>query len=646
MVQLWTFLEASQPEEIAKLHNQPNYKELILERLSKKIAKDGVVTLLRKGLSINDAHFDLLYKVPYNNLNPEVTQRFNLNRFSVTRQVHYAVANPHLSVDMVLFINGLPIATIELKNPWTGQTWRHAIKQYQNDRDPREPLFTFGRCMVHFAVDPDECHMCTKLDQANSLFLPFNKGHKHGKGNPPNPNGPKVAYLWEDIFGRHTLTTIIEHFATVVEEKDKKTGKKKRALFFPRYHQLNVVREILADVKAKGTGQNYLIQHSAGSGKSNSITWLGFQLIELYGPDGETNVFDSVVVVTDRRVLNTQIRNNITQFAQVKSIIAKVDSSEELRIALENGKKLIITTIQKFPVIVDDIQNLSDRRFGVIIDEAHSSGSTSFADKLSTTISGSEAPDSESEEEDVPEDYQDKILAAMKGRKLGSNASWFAFTATPKNATLEKFGVQTDQLDKEGKPRFDPFHLYSMKQAIEEGFILDVLANYTTYKSYYEIQKSVQDNPLFETAKAQKKLRAYVEGHKETIDVKARIMVDHFIDHVWKAKKLKGKAKAMVVTRNIATAIRYFFAIRAALDENKVPFKAIVAFSGTKKLDGDDWTEDKLNNFPSKDIPEKFAGDDYKLLVVANKFLTGFDEPQHTPCTSTSACRACWPYRL
>lgn len=613
----WQFLEATQPKELAKLKDRPNWQRLLLERLNKKIKKDSVLAVLKKGLDIDDAHFDLLYRLPYNDLNPEVVANFAANVFSVTRQVHYSESDTFKSVDVVLFVNGLAIVTLELKNPWTGQNVHNAIKQYRTDRDPREPLFEFGRCLVHFAVDPDEAYMCAQLAGNDSNFLPFNKGFNFGKGNPVNPKGHKTGYLWDDILPRRSLTNIIEQFAKFTVEKDKKTGKERKALFFPRYHQLDVVRGILAAAKQQGIGQTYLIQHSAGSGKSNSITWLAYQLVELYDTAGTANVFDSVVVVTDRRVLDTQLKDNIKLFSETKNIVAHCESAMELKYNLELGKKIIITTVQKFPFIVDGIGELSDRNFAVIIDEAHSSQSGVAADKVNETLTGNG--------DEEPVDVQEQILAAMAARKMSRNASYFAFTATPKPATLEKFGRQGP----DGK--FYPFHLYSMKQAIEEKFILDVLEKYTTYKSYYEVQKSVEENPLFDTAKAQKKLKAFVEASPRTIEVKAKIMVDHFMSNVWQAKKLKGKAKAMVVTRNIECAIRYFFAIRTALQEANAPFKALVAFSGEKTVDGIKYTEDGINGIAARDLPDEFEKDDFKILVVANKYLTGFDEPMlHT----------------
>lgn len=614
----WGFLEETQPDELDKLKNQSNWQRLVLETLNKRIKKYGILKLLKNGLSINDAHFTLLYSAPYNDINPEVAVNFESNVFSVTRQLYYAVNETKLSIDMVLFINGLPISTLELKNAWTGQTTYHAKKQYCDDRDPNEPLLQFGRCLVHFAVDTDEVYMTTRLARKKTYFLPFNKGFNHGKGNPPGnveQGGHRTAYLWQDILTRKSLTNIIEHFAKLVGDKDT-TPINKRTMFFPRYHQLEVVRNLLNHASEQGVGHTYLIQHSAGSGKSNSITWAAYQLIELYKPGSDHPLFDSVIVVTDRRVLDKQLRNNIKQFSEVKNIVAPAMNSQELKTSLESGKKVIITTIQKFPFIVDGIDDLSDKNFAVIIDEAHSSQSGSAADNLNKSLGEG------AQQDDGEDEVQDKILEIMRRRKMRGNASYFAFTATPKNATLERFGVE----NADGK--FVPFHLYSMKQAVEEGFILDVIANYTTYQSYYEIEKSIQDNPLFDSSKAQKKLRAYVEAHQETIAVKADIMLSHFMTQVVSAKKLKGKAKGMIVTRNIESAIRYFFAIRDALKAADANFKAVIAFSGKKTVDGIEYTEEIINGFQSKDIEEQFDNDGYRLLVVANKYLTGFDQPK------------------
>ncbi|HQY94141.1 DEAD/DEAH box helicase family protein, partial [Caldilinea sp.] len=503
-------------------------------------------------------------------------------------------------------------------NAWTGQTVVHACRQYER-RSAQEPLLSFGRCAVHFAVDTDDVFMTTRLAGKATVFLPFNQGHDFGKGNPPNPAGHRTAYLWDEVLTRPSVANILEHF-TILTGKKKEPLAKKR-LYFPRYHQLDVVRRLLAHARQHGPGHTYLIQHSAGSGKSNSITWTAYQLIELFAPGAARPLFDSVVVVTDRRNLDKQLRETIDQFSEVKNIIAPAYTATDLKTHLESGKRIITTTIQKFPFIIDGIEDLSDKRFAVILDEAHSSQSGVAADKLTRTLSGDENTE-ENADEEMPEDTQDKILKVMAGRKLGRNASYFAFTATPKNATLEKFGQRN------AAGGFDPFHLYSMKQAIEEGFILDVLANYTTYRSYYEIEKSILENPLFESVKAQKKLRAFVEGHRETIAVKAEIMVEHFMTQVVAAKKLKGQAKGMVVTRNITTAIRYFQAIRDELARRNAPFKAMIAFSGKKGVDGAEYSEETLNGFASKEIEDQFDGDNYRLLVVANKFLTGFDQPK------------------
>lgn len=617
----WDFLETTQADELEKLKRDSNYKLKVIQRLDKMIKKYGILKILKKGLDVEDAHFTLFYVAPLNSSGSEIKKRFSSNQFSVTRQVTHSTSNPLLEIDMVIFINGLPIITMELKNQWTGQNARfHGIKQYKEDRDPKEPLLNFARCIVHFTVDTDEAYMTTKLDGAKTFFLPFNKGDNHGAGNPVNPNGHKTAYVWEELFTKLSLANIIQHFVRLDGKESDKLST--RTLFFPRYHQIDVVRKLIDDVSKNGIGETYLIQHSAGSGKSNSITWSAYQLIESYPSSDSVNgskgidypLFDSVIVVTDRRILDKQLRDNIKSFSEQKNIMAPAYSSSELKTSLENGKKIIITTIQKFPFIVDGIADLSDKRFAVIIDEAHSSQSGSAHGKMNESMGKKEF------DEDM--DAQDMVLEIMKSRKMKGNASYLAFTATPKNTTLEKFG--TKQID----GTFKPFHLYSMKQAIEEGFILDVLSNYTTYKSYYEIEKSIEDNPLFDTKKAQKYLRSFVEKNPSTITTKADIMLDHFINNVVKTKKLKSQAKAMIVTSNIDTAIFYHQAIVKKLQKLDNPFKAIIAFSGKKEVKGIEYTEDSINNFASKDISEKFDSDEYKILVVANKFLTGFDQPK------------------
>lgn len=609
----WQFLEATQSEELAKLRRQSDYRLKVITRLDRILEKYGIIYLLKKGLSVDNAHFTLLYQLPLSNSSEAVKTNFQKNIFSVTRQLRYSQIQEGQEIDLVLFINGLPIITCELKNAWTGQTAREqGIRQYKMDRDASQPLLRFARCIVHFAVDTDEVYMTTKLRGKDTFFLPFNKGNGEGKGNPVNLNGHRTAYLWEEIFTRESLVNIIQHFVRL--DGTNKESLSKRTLFFPRYHQLDVVRRLVEDIREKGVGQKYLIQHSAGSGKSNSITWAAFQLIEIYHRENpDKPLFDSVIVVTDRRLLDKQIRDNITQFSEVKNIVAPATTSKELKANLEQGKKIVITTIQKFPFIVDGIANLSDKNFAVIIDEAHSSQSGTAHDNMNRAMGQSL---------DEEGDAQDKIIAIMQGRKMKSNASYLAFTATPKNQTLEMFGQQN------ADGQFEAFHLYSMKQAIEEGFILDVLANYTTLQSYYEIAKAVEENPEFDVKKAQSKLRKYVEKKKETIGAKADIMLEHFIDNVFKKKRLKGNAKAMVVTQSIECAIKYYQALKKGLEEKGNPFNVLVAFSGEKEVDGIVYTEATLNGFADSETREKFDTDAYRILVVANKYLTGFDQPK------------------
>ncbi|CAN1576134.1 COG0610 Type I site-specific restriction-modification system, R (restriction) subunit and related helicases [Paracoccaceae bacterium] len=622
----WQFLETTQAKELAKLQsrNPSDWQAKILERFDRMIKKHGLLHLLKKGLPVDDAFFSLMYPAPLASSAARVQENFAANIWSITRQVRYSQTNPLEEIDIVLFLNGMPLITVELKNAWTGQTARfHGQKQYRDNRDATQPLLQFGRALVHMAVDTDEVFMATKLAGPATHFLPFNKGHNNGEGNPPNPHGHKTAYLWEEVFLPASLAGIIQHF--VLLEGKAADPLAKKSLIFPRYQQLDVVRRLLDHASTNGVGHSYLIQHSAGSGKSNSITWAAYQLIEAYpkstslpGARGlDQPLFDSVIVVTDRRLLDKQLRDNIKDFSEVKNIVAPALRSADLKAALENGKKIIITTIQKFPFIIDGISDLSDKRFAVIIDEAHSGQSGQAHDNMNRAMGAGDVDPDE-------DDPQDRILAAMQSRKMRGNASYLAFTATPKATTLEKFG------ERQPDGSFKPFHLYSMKQAIEEGFILNVLANYTTYKSYYEIQKSVEENPLFDTKKAQKKLRAYVERSQHTINTKAEIMLDHFIPQVVNTKKLRGKAKGMIITQNIEAAIRYYKAVTKLLDAQGNPFKALIAFSGEKTVDGVKYTEADMNGFAESETRDKFDTDDYRLLIVANKYLTGFDQPKLT----------------
>lgn len=620
----WEFLETTQGKALERLktRNPADWQAKILGQFDKLIKRKGLLHILKKGLPVDDAQFTLMYPAPLASSAQKVHGNFAANIWSVTRQVHHSLSNPNESVDMVLFLNGLPIITLELKNAWTHQTARyHGQKQYR-ERDASQPLLSFGRVLVHMTADTDEVWMATKLAGASTFFLPFNKGYKEGAGNPPSKTGHKTAYLWEEVFQPRSLAGIIQHFVLLEGKSTDPLAKK--TLIFPRCHQLNVVRDLLSHTAEHGVGHSYLIQHSAGSGKSNSITWTAYQLIETY-PDSmdlpgaralDAPLFDSVIVVTDRRLLDKQLRENIRDFSEVKNIVVPAMRSADLKAALENGKKIIITTIQKFPFIIDGIADLSDKRFAVIIDEAHSGQSGLAHDKMNQAMGGGGGGDPDEE------DNQDKILKAMRARKMRGNASYFAFTATPKNTTLEKFGT------KQPDGRFLPFHLYSMKQAIEEEFILDVLVNYTTYKSYYEIQKSIEDNPLFDTAKAQKKLRAYVERSQQTINTKAEIMVEDFVGNVVNTKKLRGKGKGMIVTQNIEMAIRYYKAVQAELAKRGNFFKALIAFSGEKEVDGIKYTEAEMNGFSEDKTRSEFDKDEFRLLVVANKYLTGFDQPK------------------
>jgi len=470
--------------------------------------------------------------------------------------------------------------------------------------------------MAHLAVDDHEVRFCTRLRGKSSWFLPLNKGWNDGAGNPPNPNGLKTDYLWKEILTPQGLTDILENYAQIVQQKNRKTGKIRREQIFPRYHQLDVVRNLLSNAAAYGAGRRYLIQHSAGSGKSNSIAWLAHQFVAL-ARDGSP-VFDSIVVVTDRRILDEQIRDTIRQFAQVGATVGHAEHSGDLRRFIESGKKIIITTVQKFPFILDDIGNEHrDRRFAIIIDEAHSSQGGKAAAALNRALSTAG-------EDDEDETTEDIINRLMEARKLLPNASYFAFTATPKNKTLEIFGEPSPNGD---TVKHRPFHSYTMKQAIQEGFILDVLENYTTIGSYYRLVKTTSEDPEFDTKRAKKKLRRYVESHEHAIRLKAEIMVDHFHEQVIALKKIGGQARAMVVTSGIERAISYHRAIHDYLVERKSPYRAIVAFSGEHEYGGTKVSEATLNGFPSRDIADRFEEEPYRFLVCADKFQTGFDQP-------------------
>ena len=626
--QLFAFLRTSQSEVFKKLAmSDPNDAKNInrlkfLARLSGEIGKRGVIDVIRKGIEHGPLHFDLFYGTPSSD-NSRAAALHGQNRFSLTRQLAYSNDETRRSLDLGLFINGLPIATFELKNSLTKQTVADAVEQYRRDRDPREKLFEFGRCVVHFAVDDSSVMMCTELRGKASWFLPFNKGHNDGAGNPPNPHGLKTDYLWKEVLTPRGLTNILENYAQIVEEKDPKTGKKRRKQVWPRYHQLRLVRQALADVAERGAGKRYLLQHSAGSGKSNSIAWLSHQLIGLKREGRE--VFDSVIVITDRRILDDQIQTTIKQFMQVGATVGHAERSGDLRKFIEEGKKIIISTIQKFPEILNEISIDAGKTFAIVIDEAHSSqgGRTSAA--MSQVLS--KPAEASSEDGPDPEDTVNEALERrMASRKLLKNASYFAFTATPKNKTLEMFGEPLPP-DAEGKVRHRPFHSYTMKQAIEEGFILDVLKSYTPVDSYYRLVAKTEADPEFDTKKAKKKLRRYVESHDHAIQLKAEIMVDHFHVQVIAAAKIGGEARAMVICGSIERAIQYFHAFKTYLVERKSPYQAIVAFSGEPEYGGRKVSESSLNGFSGGEIAAKIQTDPYRFLICADKFQTGYDEP-------------------
>ncbi len=618
-IQLMKFLHTTQPEKVARLgiENDGEKRNKFLHRLQSEIAKRGTIDVLRKGVEHLSASVELYYLTPSLE-NQKAVELYQSNIFSITRQLRYSLSEQALALDLCLFINGLPIMTFELKNSLTKQTVHDAMQQYRRDREPREPLFQFGRCIVHFAVDDVDIRMCTHLMGKHSWFLPFNKGYKDGAGNPPNPDGLATDYLWKEILSKANLSDIIENYAQVIEEKDQK-GKTHRKQIFPRYHQLDLVRKLLADVDEADLGKRYLIQHSAGSGKSNSIAWLAHQLIGIKR-EGKP-LFDSIIVVTDRRILDKQIQDTIKQFAQVKSVVDHADDSGDLRKFITSGKKIIISTVQKFPFILKEIGNEHrGNRFAIIIDEAHSSQGGKISAKMQTALSEVASNEDEYDEMSI----QDKINQIMQSRKMLSNADYFAFTATPKNKTLEIFG----EARKEGEQVMHmPFHSYTMKQAIEEGFILDVLTNYTPIMSFYKLTKVVGDDPQYDVKKAQKKLRKYVEGHEYAIRKKAEIMIDHFHENVVGGGKIGGKARAMVITNGIMLAIEYYHAFCEYLKEARYPYKALVAFSGEHEYGGRKVTESSLNGFASNLIAHTFREDPFRFLIVADKFQTGYDEP-------------------
>lgn len=617
LVQLAAFIHATQPDLAGPLSIDADtpVRRAFLARVRDEITNRGVIDVLRSGVRHGPHEVKLYFPLPSPG-NTTAAARFDANRFSVTRQLGYSIDTARRALDLGLFINGVPLATFELKNTLTGQTAAHAEVQYKTDRDPRELIFRSGRCAVHFAVDDREVRMCSQLAGQKSWFLPFNRGWNDGAGNPPNPSGIKTDYLWRQVLTKRSLADIVENFAGIIEERDARGRITARKPIFPRYHQLDVVRSLCANATERGAGKRYLIQHSAGSGKSNSIAWVVHKLVGL--ERAGASVFDTIIVVTDRQVLDKNLKDTIGGFGQTARLMGHAERSGDLRGFIESGKKIVVTTVQKFPFILDDIGSTHrGRRFAIVIDEAHSSQGGRAAGALNTALGGNAADDEVTNE--------DRIIAIIEGRRMLDNASYFAFTATPKNKTLELFG---ERYEEDGVVKHRPFHLYSMKQAIEEGFILDVLAHYTPVSSYYRLATTAAEDPEVGVSRTLKTLRQYVEGHDHAITTKAGIVVDHFLDQVIARRKVSGEARAIMAADGIQRAIDYWRAINAALAKRGSPYKAIIAFSGTVDEAGEQRTEAWFNGFPSSDLEDKFDADPYRFLVVADKYLTGFDQPK------------------
>jgi type I restriction enzyme R subunit len=632
-VEVVDFLLATQAKEWERLrqHHGAEVKERFLGRLSREIGRRGALDVLRNGIKDSGCKFRLAYFRPASGLNEELQRLHAANLFAVVRQLRYSEKGGQ-SLDLALFLNGLPIFTAELKNPLNGQSVEDAIRQYKNDRDPREPLFGYGRCLAHFAVDPELVFVAAQLTGPRTRFLPFNQGRFGGAGNPPVPptrKGYPTAYLWERVWSRDSVLDLVRQFIHEVEEDDDKGRKNgRRFLIFPRYQQLDCVRRLVGHARNHGTGQRYLIQHSAGSGKSFTIAWLAHQLSVLHDA-GDRRVFDSIVVVTDRRVLDRQLQRTIRQFEQTLGVVENIDqTSRQLREALESGKTIIVTTLQKFPVIAEQIGQLPGQRFAVIVDEAHSSQSGESTKSLKAVLASASLEEAEREEagaETPEEEIENAVLEEIRKRGRLPNLSTFAFTATPKPKTLELFGRKRP----DGK--IEPFHLYSMRQAIEEGFILDVLESYTTYKAYWRLLKKVEGDPRYDKRKAEALLKSFVELHPHAIHEKIRIMVEHFAAQV--QREIGGRAKAMIVTRSRLHAVRHKLALDRYLEEKGYPWKSLVAFSGTVKDGGESYTESGMNSagedhvIGERQTAAELEKSAYRFLVVANKFQTGFDQP-------------------
>lgn len=624
------FLKKSQPkrwEKICAIHGE-DVDNRVIQRLYKELDLRGSLDVLRNGFVDYGVRFQMAFFQPASTLNPDAVNLYNKNNLKVYRQIFYSTKNKN-SVDVLLSLNGIPVATLELKNQFTGQDVTNALKQYSTSRDNREILFAFKkRCLVHFAVDQDEVFMCTKLDGSKTNWLPFNKGANNGKGNPLNLKGYKTSYLWENILQKDSWMEIIQRFVHLQTEEIEVEGKvyKKEKLIFPRYHQLDAVRCVSSDVLQVGIGKNYLIQHSAGSGKSNSIAWLAYHLSSLHNFKDE-RIFDSVIVVTDRKVLDQQLQNTIYQFEHKTGVVQKIDKdSMQLATALGYGSNIIITTLQKFPFIVDKVTELPERKYAVIVDEAHSSQGGEASKKLKVVLAAKSLEQNISDEADdyTGDDFiREQIERSAIARGQQTNISFFAFTATPKYRTLQVFGNK----DEEGKPK--PFHLYSMRQAIEEGFILDVLQNYTTYELYFKLTKAIEDDPNLNKKKAAKAIGKFVSLHPHNLSQKTEIIIEHFINIV--SKKIGGKGKAMLVCGSRLHAKRYFEAVRKYIKAKgyQDEIKILVAFSGKVVDDNapEGISEYEMTGISEKELPTVFDKEEYKILIVADKYQTGFDQP-------------------
>lgn len=632
-----SFIKSSQPKEWERLgmYYKKDTENKFFQRLFKELDLRGMLDIIRHGITDSGIKFKLAYFKPDSNLNPDTIEQFNQNKLYVTRQVYFSAKN-NKSIDLLLALNGLPVATIELKNHFTGQTVSEAMEQYKTKRDPKELLFQFKkRALVHFTVDPDEVYLTTRLDGSNTRFLPFNKGFKKGAGNPPAKDyvSYRTAYFYEEILQIDSWMEIVGRFLHIQKKSYKVDGREyfKEEMLFPRYHQIDVVRKLTADAKIFGSGKNYLIQHSAGSGKSNSIAWLTYRLSSLYNAN-DKKVFDSIIVITDRNVLDQQLQNTIYQFEHKQGVVLPVeDNSEQLANAIKTGVTIIITTLQKFPYALNHLAEIPDKNYAVIIDEAHSSQGGEASRKMTEALAGKNVSAEEAEKieakiESEAIDDEDNIREVIQKRGPQKNISIFAFTATPKTKTLEVFGVE----DAEGKPQ--PFHLYSMRQAMEEGFILDVLKNYTSYKEFYKFSKAIEDDPELNKRKATKAIGRFASLHPVSIAQKTEVMVEHFRQITM--KKIGGKAKAMVVTSSRKHALCYYLEFKDYIKEkgydrepNKI--RTLVAFSGL--LIDDDYpegiTEVQLNGFGERELPERFGTDEYQVLLVADKYQTGFDQP-------------------